>query len=149
MLNFVSWSKRSEPDLRYLPGAVTTFATMMVCMMCHDFIFYHGHRTLHHPKLYKHIHKKHHEWQAPIAAAATYANPLEHIVTWIFSASAGLMIMAAPIPVIWVWYCWLGFQVQSDHSGYHFPLMFSPEFHDYHHLKYILFNCLGTFNVVR
>ena len=27
-------------------------------------------------------------------------------------------------------------QVMNDHSGYHFPLSFSPEFHDFHHLKF-------------
>ena len=104
-------------------------------MLGHDFVFYHGHKLLHHRKIYKYIHKKHHEWQAPIAAAAEYAHPIEHVITGLFSASLGLMITAAPIPVMWLWFTWLGFQVQNDHSGYHFPLMFSPEFHDYHHLK--------------
>ena len=47
----------------------------------------------------------------------------------------GTMIMCPQIPVMWLWYCWLTFQTQNDHSGYHFPIMFSPEFHDYHHLK--------------
>ena len=48
----------------------------------------------------------------------------------------GILVMAPQIPVAWLWYCWLTFQTQNDHSGYHFPIMFSPEFHDYHHLKY-------------
>ena len=30
----------------------------------------------------------------------------------------------------------LSLQVMNDHSGYHFPLSFSPEFHDFHHLKF-------------
>jgi hypothetical protein len=32
--------------------------------------------------------------------------------------------------------CLLASQVMNDHSGYHFPLSFSPEFHDFHHLRY-------------
>ena len=90
---------------------------------------------LHHRSIYKYIHKKHHEWQSPIAAAAEYAHPIEHVITGLFSASLGLILTVPPLPVIWLWFTWLGFQVQNDHSGYHFPLMFSPEFHDYHHLK--------------
>ena len=135
MIHFKDWQNQSNPDVRYVPTTVDTFVTLMLCMLGHDFVFYHGHKLLHHRSIYKYIHKKHHEWQAPIAAAAEYAHPIEHVITGLFSASVGLIITAAPIPVMWLWFTWLGFQVQNDHSGYHFPLMFSPEFHDYHHLK--------------
>ena len=37
-------------------------------------------RLLHHRYLYKYIHKKHHEWQSPVALAATYCHPLEHLI---------------------------------------------------------------------
>lgn len=36
---------------------------------------------LHHPKLYKKIHKKHHEWTAPIGVISLYAHPIEHVVS--------------------------------------------------------------------
>jgi len=136
MINYKGWAERSNPDLKFVPDVFTTFGIMFISMFFHDLIFYHGHKLLHHRSIYKHIHKKHHEWQAPIAAAAEYAHPIEHIITGIFSVSVGLILTAAPIPVGWLWYTWIGFQVQNDHSGYHFPMMFSPEFHDYHHLKF-------------
>lgn len=39
------------------------------------------HRLFHHPSLYKKFHKQHHEWTAPIGVVATYAHPLEHMVS--------------------------------------------------------------------
>jgi len=38
-------------------------------------------RLLHHATVYKYIHKKHHEWKAPIGVTAVYAHPVEHIVS--------------------------------------------------------------------
>lgn len=38
-------------------------------------------RLLHHPTLYKKIHKKHHEWTAPIGVISVYAHPIEHVVS--------------------------------------------------------------------
>jgi len=136
MIEYRRWSERSISDIRYVPDVYTTFLQLFICMAIHDTIFYHAHRMLHHKSLYKHIHKKHHEWQAPIAAAATYAHPVEHFLTGVISPGLGVMIMAPQLPVMWLWFCWITFQVQNDHSGYHFPIMFSPEFHDYHHLKF-------------
>ena len=39
---------------------------------------------------------------------------------------------------------WLNIQVQNDHSGFHFPLVYSPEFHDFHHLRF--HTCYGWLN---
>ena len=32
-------------------------------------------------------------------------------------------------------YTWLTWMGMHDHSGYHFPIMYSNEFHDFHHLR--------------
>ena len=70
-----------------------------------------------------------------MAAVSTYAHPVEHFLTGVIGPSLGPMLMGSPLPVHWAWFMWLVVQTMNDHSGYHFPLAFSPEFHDYHHLK--------------
>jgi sterol desaturase/sphingolipid hydroxylase (fatty acid hydroxylase superfamily) len=40
-----------------------------------EVMFYYSHRLLHTPKWYGKIHKKHHEWPAPIGLVAAYAHP--------------------------------------------------------------------------
>jgi len=49
------------------------------------------------------MHKIHHEWQAPIAAAANYSHPVEHIITGQVSGTAGILLTGATTPVSWIW----------------------------------------------
>jgi len=135
-LEYDWWLAGPGSNMRLVPDVYTAFKHIFVAMICHDFLFYHFHKFLHHRKLYKHIHKIHHEWQAPMAITALYAHPIEHFLTGVISPSMGPLLMGTPLSVLWAWNAWLLVQVMNDHSGYHFPLVFSPEFHDYHHLKF-------------
>merc|ERR1712198_262847 len=137
MLTYGIWSRRSSAwDIRQLPDIYTCLGHILVCIICHDIWFYYGHRMLHHRLIYKHIHKVHHEWTAPIAPAAVYAHPVEHVLTGQISVTNGILLMKSPLPTAWLWFCLISLQVMNDHSGYHFPMSFSPEFHDFHHLKF-------------
>jgi sterol desaturase/sphingolipid hydroxylase (fatty acid hydroxylase superfamily) len=43
---------------------------------------------MHHPKLYSWVHKKHHEWKAPIAVSVVYTTKTENLM---ITAGTGLV----------------------------------------------------------
>jgi len=137
MMGYHLWLSRSSAfsSLYTLPSLQTTLLHILVCMLSHDMFFYYSHRLLHHKAIYKYIHKVHHEWTSPVSITAIYAHPVEHMMLNI-SVSSGAFLMGSPLPVLWLWFCLITMQVMNDHCGYHFPLFFSPEFHDFHHLKF-------------
>eukprot|EP01137_Pigoraptor_chileana_P008251 Opistho-2@54813 len=98
--------------------------------------FYYSHRALHHPIVYKNIHKMHHEWTAPIGISALYCHPLEFFLSNLFPIILGPLIMGSHLLTMWLWFSMAIIVTVNVHSGYHFPLMPSPEFHDFHHLKF-------------
>lgn len=55
--------------------------------------------------------------------------------------------MKSHILVSWLWYGRTTFRTLNNHSGYHLPGFISPEFHDYHHLKFNeCYGLLGIFD---
>ncbi|XP_066833335.1 fatty acid hydroxylase domain-containing protein 2 isoform X3 [Anser cygnoides] len=63
-----------------LPTFQWFLVELSIFTITEEILFYYSHRLVHLPLLYKHIHKKHHEWTAPIGVVSIYAHPLEHIV---------------------------------------------------------------------
>uniref|UniRef100_A0A672U5M9 Fatty acid hydroxylase domain containing 2 n=1 Tax=Strigops habroptila TaxID=2489341 RepID=A0A672U5M9_STRHB len=108
----------------------------------------HRNRTLlvHLPLLYKHVHKKHHEWTAPIGVVSVYAHPVEHILSNMLPAMTGPMLMGSHIVSIAVWFSLALVTTSISHCGYHLPFLPSPEFHDFHHLKFN--QCYGVLGVL-
>ena len=92
-------------------------------------------RLLHHHRLYKRIHATHHEWTAPTSISATYAHPVEHLVSTLLPAIIGPIIIGSHLATMWLWFTLGLMSTTVAHSGYHLPLFPSPEAHDYHHLK--------------
>jgi methylsterol monooxygenase len=66
---------------REIPTLFSIIKDWIGFLILQEISFYYTHRLFHSPMFYKYIHKKHHEWKAPIAIAAMYAHPLEHIVS--------------------------------------------------------------------
>jgi sterol desaturase/sphingolipid hydroxylase (fatty acid hydroxylase superfamily) len=68
-------------DMRELPSLFDAARQLAIIVLAEEVLFYHSHRLLHHPALYRRFHKNHHEWTAPVGLASVYCHPLEHVLS--------------------------------------------------------------------
>ncbi|CAL8233965.1 unnamed protein product [Boreogadus saida] len=130
----MSW--RGDPLNAQLPTFHRGLMELAVCSLVEELMFYYSHRLFHHPTLYKHFHKQHHEWTAPIGLVSIYAHPLEHVLSNMLPAVSGPVLLGSHLSTTSLWYCLAFISTSISHCGYHLPFLPSPEFHDYHHLKF-------------
>ncbi|KAH8397915.1 hypothetical protein KR222_006317 [Zaprionus bogoriensis] len=124
-------------DIRVLPSFGRVVRDFAVFVVLEEILFYYAHRLLHHRALYRHVHKKHHEWTAPIAAITLYAHPVEHVVANLLPVGLSFALLGSHIVVAWGMITLAVLNSMSDHAGYSFPWSAtSVRFHDYHHAKF-------------
>ncbi|GAA6032803.1 hypothetical protein JCM8097_000799 [Rhodosporidiobolus ruineniae] len=132
-----------------------SFWRQMVPQLClffflEDMWHYFVHRLMHHKRLYKYIHKIHHEYSAPFGLAAEYAHPIEVLVLGLGTVGSPLLwcyLSGGNMHLItmYTWICCRLFQAVDAHSGYDFPFSLNhwlpiwagAEHHDYHHEKFV------------
>jgi len=129
----------------HLPTFQWAVVELAVFSLVEEFCFYYSHRLLHHPRIYKYVHKMHHEWTASIGIIGIYCHPLEHVLSNLFPVVFGPILMGSHLATTWLFFAIALFSTTVAHSGYHFPFLPSPEAHDFHHLKFTQnFGVLGV-----
>lgn len=127
----------------------------LVSIVLNDTLFYWGHRLLHHPAIYKYIHKHHHRFNYSIGIAAQFAHPVEDILANIIPTIIGSLLMKSHLLTIWIWLIIRLFETIYCHSGYTFrycPYNWFPsiqggsERHYFHHSHNV--GCYGSFTAI-
>ncbi|KAG7261668.1 hypothetical protein CRUP_010874 [Coryphaenoides rupestris] len=142
--HLMSW--RGDPCSPQLPTFHWGLMELAASSIVEEVMFYYSHRLFHHPALYKHVHKQHHEWTAPIGVVSIYAHPLEHMLSNMLPAVLGPVLLGSHLATTSLWYCLALISTTVSHCGYHLPFLPSPEFHDFHHLKFN--QCFGVLGVL-
>ncbi|XP_019646189.1 PREDICTED: fatty acid hydroxylase domain-containing protein 2-like [Branchiostoma belcheri] len=60
--------------------------------------------------------------------------------------ATGPILMGSHLVTVWLWFCLSLTATSISHSGYHFPLLPSPEAHNFHHVKFN--QCYGVMGVL-
>lgn len=102
-------------------------------------LFFYSHWAMHSKVLFARIHKKHHEFTAPIALVAIYCHPVEFLLADIVPLGAGLIVAHAHVSFALMWIITAVIGTQVHHSGFRLPWHLGPDeqpdFHDFHHQK--------------
>ena len=83
-----------------------------------EILFFLSHRLANHKSLYRHVHKVHHEWTAPLALASDYCHPAEHLLVNVIPNIAYAAILGSDPFSYLIWWLLGYLGSQTNHSGY-------------------------------
>jgi len=134
---------RVDTESAALPGLFEVLWHVGFCVVAEDCLFYLFHRfVFHNGKLYKYVHKWHHEHRQPVAFTGAFMHPLEQqIITLNILLPA--LFLHVHIYTLWIWLLLRNWQTAEEHCGYDFPwalgrllpIYQGPSYHDFHHSR--------------
>ena len=90
-----------------------------------DFLFYWSHRILHTPWMYKRVHKKHHEFDHPVAFMSHYAHWFEYIFASLLPSKISTVLLINDLHIItyFLYFLFSNARVIYYHCGYDIPYL--------------------------
>ncbi|PGH04538.1 hypothetical protein AJ79_07064 [Helicocarpus griseus UAMH5409] len=133
LLHFTNYKLTLFTIPSHLPTMREILSDFLYALVTREALFYTIHRALHHPLLYRHIHKQHHSFTTPMALAAQYAHPVEHLLANVMPIVLPLALRRAHILSFALFLTAMLLETASVHSGYDFA---GARRHDLHHEKF-------------
>ena len=100
-----------------LPSISVAALQIVGAMLVEDTLFYWSHRMLHHPLLYKHIHKQHHQYKYTVSYAAEYSHVVEATLSNVIPTYAGPFLFNMHLGVMLLWIALRMWETADGHSG--------------------------------
>ena len=99
------------------PSHYEVFHDIIIILLIDEFLLYYGHRLLHHKKVYRYIHKMHHEFRAPVGLAAIYSHPVEMLLSNVGPLFIGTVVCGSHIYTVYIWVIFAVLGTTTHHCG--------------------------------